>query len=213
MSTNPQHKVSGDRMTHARQILCLGLMAMLSACGSDEPPPAAASTTDVAKQTAQPKPATPAVADGTEKMARAVGNGKPGAAVDIKYEFASKPEVGKPVQLEIALIPSAGVDSLEATFSGMEGITLAGPLTASISSAKAGEPFKHSLSVLANQSGVFYITVSVNTQISGATLGRTFSIPFVAGNLEAVQQKPQTTTTDGAGQPVKPMKAKETTAQ
>jgi hypothetical protein len=188
-------------------------MAMiLSACGSDESPPAAASTTDVAKPAA-PKPVTPAVADGTEKMARAVGNGKPGAAVDIKYEFASKPEVGKPVQLEVALIPSAGVDSLEATFSGMEGITLAGPLTASVTSAKAGEPFKHSLSVLANQNGVFYITVSVNTQISGATLGRTFSIPFVAGNLAAVQQKPQTTTTDGAGQPVKPMKAKETTAQ
>ena len=213
MNTYPQSFSSGDRMTHARQLVCLGLMTvMLAACGSkEEAPPAPA--TDAPKQAAQPKPAAPAVADPTDKMARAVGNGKPGAAVDIKYEFASKPEVGKPVQLEVALIPSAGVDSLEATFSGMEGITLAGPLTATLNSAKAGEPYKHSLSVLANQNGVFYITVSVNTQISGASLGRTFSIPFVAGSLTAVQEKPQNTTRDAAGQAVKPMKAKETTSR
>jgi hypothetical protein len=198
-------------MTYVRQILCFAVMAsLLAGCGSDEPPPAPA--TQPPKQVAQPKPAAPAVADPTEKMARAVGNGKPGAAVDIKYEFAGKPEVGKPVQLEVAFIPSAGVDSLEATFGGMEGLTLAGPLTASVSNAKPGEAYKHSLSVLANQNGVFYITVSVNTQISGASLGRTFSIPFVAGNLAAVQEKPKTTT-DGSGQAVKPMKAQESTTR
>ncbi|MFL6547758.1 MAG: hypothetical protein ACJ8OJ_03640 [Povalibacter sp.] len=197
-------------MTHARHVLCLGLMALLAACGSDAPAPAASG--DASKQAAQPKPAAPAATDPTtDKMARAVGNGKPGAAVDIKYEFASKPEPGKPVQLEVALIPSAGVDSLDATFSGMEGITLAGPLTANLSNAKAGEPYKHSLSVLANRNGVFYITVSVNTQISGATLGRTFSIPFVAGNPAAAQEKPKLSTTDGSGQAVKPMKAQEST--
>jgi hypothetical protein len=197
-------------MRQVTPLVCVAvLVTMLAACGSEAP-----SSTPVAeapKQTAKPKPATPAVADPTEKMARAVGNGKPGAAVDIKYEFAAKPEVGKPVQLEIALIPSAGVDSLEAAFAGMEGLTLAGPLSASVTNAKAGEAHKHSLSVLANQAGVYYITVSVNTQISGASLGRSFSIPFVAGNLAAVQEKPKTTTSDGAGQSVKPMKAQEST--
>ena len=131
----------------------------------------------------------------------------------IKYEFAARPEVGRPVQLEIALIPSAGVDSIEATFSGMEGMTLAGPLTASVADAQAGEPYKHTLSVLADRSGVFYITASINTQISGVTLGRTFAIPFVAGVVAPVQQKAQAPARDATGQPVQPMKAEETTRQ
>ena len=212
MNAYSQHTASGDRMRYVRRLVyCAVAAALLAGCGSEEPPAQPAASEP--RQAAQPKPAAPAVADPTEKMARAVGNGKPGAAVDIKYEFASKPEVGKPVQLEVALIPSAGVDSLEATFGGMEGITLAGPLTATVSNAKAGEPYKHSLSVLANQNGVFYITVSVNTQISGATLGRTFSIPFVAGNLAAVQEKPKATATDDHGQAVKPMKAQESTTR
>lgn len=212
MNAHSQHSVSGDRMRYVRQLACIAAMAsLLAACGSKEEP--AAATEPAPKQAAEPKPAAPAVADPTDKMARAVGNGKPGAAVDIKYEFAAKPEVGKPVQLEVALIPSAGVDSLEATFGGMDGITLAGPLTATVNNAKAGEPYKHSLSVLANQNGVFYITVSVNTQISGASLGRTFSIPFVAGNLAAVQEKPKSTASDASGQAVKPMKAQETTTR
>jgi hypothetical protein len=200
-------------MTHVHRLFCLALLSgVLAGCGSDAPAPEA-SNTDAPKPAAQPKPAVPAVVDPTDKMGRAVGNGKPGAAVDIKYEFASKPEVGKPVQLQVALIPSAGVDSLEATFSGMDGLTLAGPLTASVSDAKPGEPYKHELSVLVSQNGVYYITVSVNTQISGASLGRTFAIPFVAGSLTNLQEKAQTSVTGAAGERVKPMKAQETTTR
>lgn len=194
--------------TYVRRLFFMFVIAAMTGCGS-EPDPAAQQAAAAPSQAAQPAPAPPA--DPTEKMARAVGNGKPGAAVDIKYEFAGKPEVGKPVQLEVALIPSAGVDSLEATFSGMEGITLAGPLSASIANPAAGEPHKHAVSVLANTAGVFYVTVSVNTQISGVTLGRTFAIPFVAGDMAPAQQKAQAPATDASGQAVQPMQAQETT--
>ncbi|HEY5760234.1 MAG TPA: hypothetical protein VIU34_30635 [Steroidobacter sp.] len=190
-------------MRYLRYFCCAMTIAMLHGCGSDAPPEQP--TTAAPTQAAQPKPAP---VDSTEKMARAVGNGKPGAAADIKYEFAAKPDVGKAVELQVALIPSAGVDSLEATFSGMDGITLAGPLTVSIASPKAGEPHKHTLSVLADRNGVFYITVAVSTQISGVTLGRTFAIPFVAG-AQQVQQKPAPAT-DASGQAVQPMKGEET---
>lgn len=113
------------------------------------------------------------------------------------------------MELEVALIPSAGVDSMEATFSGMEGITLAGNLTASFGSVKASEPYKHTLSVLPDRNGVFYVTVSVNTQIGGATLGKTFSIPFVVGSAP-VQQKAKAPEKDATGQAIQPMKAEET---
>ena len=198
-------------MNYARHICYVAAFVMLSACGSDPEPPPPASPATAPAQAAQTQPAVATPADPTEKMGRAVGGGKPGAAVDIKYEFASRPEPGKPVQLEVALIPSAGVDSMTARFSGMEGITLAGGLTAEYASVQPRQPYKHSVSVLADKAGVFYITVSVDTVIGGATLGRTFAIPFVAGTGQITQQKTNVPVTDASGQPVEPMKAEETT--
>jgi len=181
------------------------LTVTLAACGSDPEPEAKPVT---APQQAQAKPVARA-ADPTAKMARAVGNGKPGAAVEIKYEFGARPEAGRPVEVEVVLIPSAGVDAMDATFSGMEGITLAGNLTASFTEVKPGEPYSHTFSLLPEHNGVFYVTVTVNTQIGGATLGRTFSIPFVVGDA-AGQQKPKVAPAkDASGQPIEPMKAEE----
>ncbi|HMN43007.1 MAG TPA: hypothetical protein PKE27_00400 [Povalibacter sp.] len=208
---NAQHEISAHWMKHARHLCCIAALAMLSACGSEPEPPPPATPAAAPVQAAQPQPAAEAPADPTEKMARAVGNGKPGAAVDIKYEFAARPEPGKPVELEVVLIPSAGVDSMTAKFSGMDGITLAGDLTVDYASVTAKEPYKHSVSVLADRAGVFYVTVSVDTAISGATLGRTFAIPFVSGTPQVTQQKASVPATDSTGQPVEPMKAEETT--
>lgn len=195
-------------MSQSRVFFWVACVATLAACGSDPDPAATTQPAATPQPTVQAPPA-PATADPTAKMARAVGGGKPGAAVDIKYEFLSRPEVSKPVELEVALIPSAGVDSMEATFSGMEGVTIAGNLTASFGAVKAGEPYKHTLSLLPDRNGVFYITVAVNTQIGGATLGRTFAIPFVVGSAP-VQQKAKTPEKDATGQAIEPMKAEET---
>src|SRR5688500_9330141 len=80
---------------------------LLSACNSDPTPNA---EEPAAQPTAKPVvQAEQSPADPTAKMSRAVGNGKPGAAVDIKYDFRAKPEVGKPVEVKLAFIPSVGV--------------------------------------------------------------------------------------------------------
>jgi hypothetical protein len=181
--------------------------ALLAACGSDSEPEAAAAAPQAATPSAKPAPAP---ADPTVKMARAVGNGKPGAAVDIRYEFLAKPAIGTPTELEIALIPNAGVDSMEATVNGMEGITLAGPLTAAFPQVQAGKPYTHRVSVLPDRAGVFYISVTATTEIGGSSLSRTFSIPFVVGNPPAQQKAAPEK--DAAGEAVEPMKAEETTS-
>jgi hypothetical protein len=67
----------------------------------------------------------------------------------------------------------------------------------------------HTVSVLPDRSGVFYLTVVATTQIGNQNLSRTFSIPFVVGNVPAQQKAaPQT---DAAGEPIQPAKAQETT--
>ncbi len=194
-------------MSQTRTCLWAAALALLAACGSDPQPESAAAA---AARSAPAQSATPAKEDPTAQMARAVGNGKPGAAVDIRYEFMARPEAGKPIELQVALVPTAGVDAMDVAFSAMDGITLAGTLSASFNEVKAGEPYKHSISVLPDRNGVFYVTAAVNTQMGGASLAKTFSIPFVVGAAKP-QQKPAAPAQDAAGQPVEPMQAQETT--
>lgn len=178
------------------------LMVALSACNSDPEPEAAATTSST-----QPQKAT----DPTSRMARAVGGGKPGAAVEIKYDFLAKPEVGKPVDVDLALIPNTGVSTLDVEITGMDGVTLTGPLHPTFNDVKAGQAYKHQFSLLAERNGVFYLTVAATTHIGTATMGRTFSIPFVVGQAPA-KEKPTAPQQDANGQPIQPMAAQETTA-
>jgi len=184
-----------------RLATCLSITSLaLAACGS-EPDPGATAVTS--------QPSQSAVADPMARMARAVGNGKPGAAVQIRYDFASRPAVGTPTELQIAFVPNAGVDALDVVVSGMDGVTLAGTLSASFTDVEPSKPYMHTVSVLPDRGGVFYLTVVATTQIGNQNLSRTFSIPFVVGNVPAQQKAaPQT---DAAGEPIQPAKARETT--
>ena len=183
-----------------RVAICLSIAGIaLAACGSKPDP-----QPSKGQQAAKAAPADPIA-----QMARAVGNGKPGAAVELRYEFSGKPTVGTPNQLQIAFIPHAGVDAMDIAINGMDGVTVSGQQFASFAEVEPQKPYVHTVSVLPDRNGVFYLTVVVTTQIGNQNLSRTFSVPFVVGNVPA-QQKPAPQT-DASGEAVQPAKAKETT--
>jgi hypothetical protein len=185
-----------------RLAICLAIAALaLAACGSDPDPDAAAAAP---KPTANLPPADPLA-----RMAQAVGNGKPGAAVIIRYEFSAKPAVGTPMELQLAFIPQAGVDALDIMVSGMDGVTLSGPLSASFPEVVPSKPYQHTVSLLPDRAGVFYLSVVATTQIGNSSLSRTFAIPLAVGNVPAKQKAPPQT--DAAGEAIQPAKAQETT--
>ena len=189
---------------HTR-VVAIAFALSLAACNSDPAPDAAA---PAAPPTAKPVvQAEQSPVDPTAKMARAVGNGKPGAAVDIKYDFRGKPEVGKPIEVRLAFIPTAGVESLVAKITDMEGITVAGGLNPEFNNVQAGQPYEHTFSLLAHRAGVYYVSVEVTTKMGGATTGRTFSIPLSVGAVAAQQKKAPPK--DASGQPIESMKATE----
>ena len=174
----------------------------LAACGS-EPEPGSAAAGKPGGQAAATD------ADPMARMARAVGSGKPGAAVQIRYDFSTKPAIGTPTELQIVFIPNAGVDAMDIVINGMDGVTLAGTLSASFTDVEPSKPYMHTVSVLPDRAGVFYLSVVATTQIGKSNLSRTFSIPFAVGNVPAQQKAaPQT---DAAGEPIQPAKAQETT--
>jgi hypothetical protein len=187
-----------------RLAICLSIASLaLAACGSKSKPEAAAKAPQGAGQPAA------AQEDPIARMARAVGNGKPGAAVEIRYEFGSKPAVGTTTPLQIAFIPHAGVDAMDVIVFDTDGVTLSGQLNATFNDVEPQKPYLHTVSVLPNRGGVFYLSVVVTTQIGNQSLSRTFSVPFVVGNVPA-QEKPAPQT-DPAGEAIQPAKGKETT--
>lgn len=189
-------------MSHTKPFILAALIA-IAGCSSEPEPEA--------QQAAAPAPAPQSAAhaadDPVAKMAKAVGGGKPGAAVDLRYEMQAKPEVGKPTEVQIALVPNAGVESLTATISGMDGVTVSGDLEVTFSPVEQGKPYTHTFTMLPDRAGVYYLTVSVSSQIGGASMGRTFSIPLVVGQVQA-QQKPLPPQ-DSTGQAIESMKAEE----
>ena len=193
-------------MRRLAQLVFLSSAVALAACNSEPEAEVAASAATAPAEKPAASTAT-APADPSMKMARAVGDGKPGAAVDIRYEIAAKPQVGAPTEVQLALVPNSGVEALDATISGMEGITIAGDLKPHFENVEAGKPYQHSFSLLPDRTGVYYITVAVTTTMGGATVGRTFSIPFVVGSPE--QNQKAAPAKDASGQAVESMKAVE----
>lgn len=202
------------RRSPASALLALAALALLAGCGGGSGSeagsgavPARPAANGAAGSTANATARGGAVAsrshagldEATSRMARAVGAAKPGAAVDIRYEILSKPAVGVPVTMEIVLVPNAGVDSLDAKISGMDGVTLAGDLSMHFDKVEAGKSYRHTVSLLPDRTGIFYITVTATTQIHGQGLARTFSIPFAVGEAVA-QQKAQAPAGDAARQ-------------
>jgi len=186
-----------------RLAICLSIAGFaLAACGTEPDPEAtAAKSTQAAKQAAPDDPVA--------RMAQAVGTGKPGAAVNIRYDFSQKPAVGTPLELQLAFIPQAGVDSMEVVVSGMEGVTVSGTPSATFAEVEPQKPYMHTVTVVPDHGGVFYLSVVVTTQIGNQNLSRTYSVPLAVGNVPAQQKAaPQT---DAAGEPIQPAKAQETT--
>jgi hypothetical protein len=174
---------------------------LVSGCGLDaksEPEAAAAIAS---------KPASVAIPrDTAATLVRPIREGKPGAAVGIKYDLERKPQVGVPLPVKVRFAPSAAAEVLEAVFSGMDGITLSGNLTASYDGVKSGELYLHEFTVTPQRTGVFYVTVNTSTRSSAANMARTFAIPFVVGTQTQPKPTPQR---DASGKPIQPMQAEE----
>jgi hypothetical protein len=191
-----------SRMKHLTALLLGTLLVGLSACGGSQPEPEATAEAPTA-----PKAAAPHPDDATTRMARAVGSGKPGAAVDIRYEFKGKPDVGLPTELSVAIIPNVGVDSMHVVISGMEGVSTTGELQGSFPKVEPGKPYMRTVTLLPERNGVYYVTATVTTEIGTSSLGRTFAIPFVVGNVQQAQ-KPAPAK-DAKGEAIESLPAKE----
>jgi hypothetical protein len=155
----------------------------ISGCGSGDKPAAASSTTSTQapktpKKTAG-KPGELALPD----MVSAVGATKAGPPVELKFALATRPEVGQPMDLEIAVIPRAPIpESIWASFQVADGLEIVdGSQLERVDNVVENTPIRHVVKVIPKRDGIFALTVAVSFVQANQEWTRTFSIPVIAG--------------------------------
>lgn len=198
-------------MAAMRVLFALCVAALIAGCGSGSdtsaPTPAAA---DKPPEPAAATPTEPAKPDPTAGMANAVGTGKPGAPVSLKYDLLSKPVVGQPVEVDLAIVPTAPIALLKTSVTGMEGLSLGGTESITdVENPSFDEPTRFRFTVTPNENGMFYVTVMLSVTSTGAEQFRSFSIPLVVGTTATAEKPAAAPEVDASGQPIQSMPAEE----
>ena len=148
-----------------------------------------------------PDPAELALAD----MVSAVSAGKPSGDIDLKFALRRRPVVGESVDIDLMLIPNQELDRVYATFQAGDGLEITnGGKTPDIDHPPAGIPIPHTLTIVPQRDGVFYVSAVVLADSSTQSVTHSFAIPVIAGAgisvpaaAETVPPRPSASATQG----------------
>ena len=150
----------------------------------------------------------------TADMVRGVSPGKPVAPVDLKFNIASKPALGVPLEIDVAVIATGHSESMTLSVQGSGGLEVDSSTSlASFPKSLPGALYRHKLRVTPRAEGAFNVNVLVTTAVPGSgAQSRSFSIPLLVGSVAALDKAPPSNPvqTDSSGERVSSQPAVET---
>ena len=154
--------------------LVLAMMAGVLASACNDPPPPTPSGAASSKPPAKPEGLVP------PNMVSAVSASKTSSLISVHFRLEAPPMVGKPLDVEIAVIPHRAFNSLHALFETPDSVILAiGDRFDAPGDVKAETVLSHKLVVQPTQEGVFLITAAVESESEEGTITRIYSIPVI----------------------------------
>lgn len=159
--------------------LCIAVL-IGTACQKDSNPAAPAGNA-----TLTPKKAPAALKNGptaeelTAGMVQAAPQGKSLLALDMKFDLGSRPQLGRPLEVNVALIPqmAGGPASLQVT--GSTGFASAETGVLEIPDLVPGEVYRHTLKLTPNSEGLQVVNVTVSVKQEDVNDSKVFSIPVI----------------------------------
>jgi len=155
----------------------LAAAALLGGCGSNSSGPAAGTP---AKAKAA-KPVKP-IDELSRNMVSAVASNKPSTLpVQVKFELRDRPDVGQPVELDLAIVSmSASVDRVSGKVEAEDGLELAeGAEIAATERPVEGVPIHHLLKVVPRREGIYTVRAVVTVDASGVPSSDAYSMPLI----------------------------------
>jgi hypothetical protein len=117
-------------------------------------------------------------------MVAAVSAGKGGPPVGLRFELRSSPEVGQPVDVDLAILPNAvAIDHIDGKIQGGENVSVVeGGDIPVVEKPAQGTVIRHVVRLIAKQDGIFTVTAAVNVDLGNDSITRNFTIPFIVGD-------------------------------
>jgi len=191
----------------SRLVAIVALTAALGACSRGEDEQASNSETPAAVGAPAAGAAAPAESPDDKRMANAVVTGKTTAPVDLKYDVLAKPDVGQPVEIELAFSPRLAADVLEVEVTGIPGLTVVNGGATRFEGVMPGERYVAKALVQADAPGIYYANVVARMITQVQTEARTFSVPVAVGAVPAAQKTEPAA--DASGEAIQSLPAEE----
>jgi hypothetical protein len=132
------------------------------------------------------------------EMVGAVGEGKPGSGrVSVRYDLKMRPQVAQPLDLNLVILPTAGIDRVSGKIEADDGLELVSGADIAATERPAEDvPISHSIRVVPQREGVLMLRAIITADSGGQPSSQTFSIPLIAG---AGAAEPAAAGTPGSG--------------
>lgn len=181
------------RTGRTQSVLFAALVAVaLCACG-DPPAEPSSSQSGAARADGQKGEALP------PQMVSAVSASKSALVVGVHFALEGQPQVGKPLSVDIAIVPHRPFATLTARFDGQEGLTVSSGVNMPASrDLKTEQILKHKIELLPDREGLFMVTASVDTESDEGNITRVYSIPVIVSGPTAAQTPEAPTEATGA---------------
>jgi hypothetical protein len=174
----------------AAALSSLAVCAALAACGSSSPAGSAGSggssfphlKSMAVKRPAAAHAAAKPMVPGSADFVAAVGGGKSAVPVEVRFALRDRPEVGKPVELDVEVTPTAPLGRLVTSFHAEDGLAIErGGAASETDRPEPGMPLSRALTIVAQHDGIFYVSATVLVDAGADSTARTFTIPVIAG--------------------------------
>jgi hypothetical protein len=157
-------------------------LPLLCACGSSAHHFFGRSPSASAQHQAHSKTSPKAPSPGDADMVAAVSQSGADTTIGVKFRLATRPVVGTPLQIVLALVPGAdaGITHIHGSLQPGEGLQLQSQRTFDITSPQDGVTLTQEVTVLPQQDGVLSLSATLLIDFDNGSLARTYSIPLIA---------------------------------
>ena len=126
---------------------------------------------------------------------------KPGASVDMKYEWLQKPVVGAPSKLKLEFQSGSGtpLTTSSITITADQNVQLSGNIKGGVLQVQKNNSgvMTQTIDVTTATEGLYYINVFVETENQGEKRSRAFAIPVQTGSSSKPSKHPTIVQQDG----------------
>ena len=162
-----------------KSLLVVALPALMCACGSS------GSSGDAHGPRHNTGANQSQASDGLDPdMVAGVSAGGSDPPIGLKFLIDTRPVVGVPVQLKLALIPTPGaaISHIHGTLQAADGLQLQSQRTFDIDALQSGAPVQQEVTVMPQRAGVLSLSATLEIDYDNGSVARTYAIPLIAAS-------------------------------